>query len=304
MPFEDRETRLSLFGRAADELTRIDLNPRRFRAALRNHHRRAIQKEDGNFVFADLTPSVPNYEVELAGTEFLSRTLQLGWPGPGALEIAPPGEDELQVLITLVNGNRVEFATIPFLPSIATGSAVFGENGFSTTLAAAVEGVDVQEAELAAVAGLAPGQALRIVRSRRVLCRPGPNYAFPAGTTLAALQVVDSAGAGPLQGAQIRITHVNGAPLTTVNVGGVVLFQAALPAPPPPANTTPFLLGTDAARSIETNTRGNAVFYYQQATPITSLTANVSLASYASQSIAVSVQPGSRTFQIVSLVRS
>ncbi len=304
-PFENRERRLAFFGRAADGFTRQDLSPRRFRATLRNPPRRAAQKEDGHFVFANLTPSPPDYRIDLAGPEFQPRELLVPWPGPGPVEIRPPGEDEIHVVITGVNASRVTFASIEFLPPIALGAPVLGEGGFTTTLAAALEGNDVQEAELTSAAGLAAPQILRIVRSNRLVFRPGPYYPFPPGTTQAALRVVENtAGAPPIEDAQVRITAVNAAPVTPVNVGGVTLFQASLPTPPPPGATTPFLIGTDASRTLRTNARGDAVFYYSPATPVASLTLDVSRPGYVSQTPTIPVQTAERSFQLVSLVRS
>ncbi|HEX7119509.1 MAG TPA: hypothetical protein VF212_12015 [Longimicrobiales bacterium] len=304
---EIRTSRVAFHGRVADELTRQDLAPGRYRASLRNGRRAAVQKADGSFAFADLAPSPPDHAVRLAGREFRTRDFDVSWPGGAPQEVAFPGEDELQVIVTRVTGRRVSFATIPFLPTIPAGSEVIGESGFTTALDEDLEGVDVDGAALQATGTIAPGHALRIVRSRRLLLRPGPYYEFPPGSTVAAFRVVeDTAGDPPVADARIRITAVNGAAVTSVTVGGVELFRANLPGPPPPPPSppTPFLLGTDAARTGLTNERGDAVFYYPSNTPVTSLTVSVERDGYQTQTRTIAVVPQQRTFDQVRLVRS
>jgi hypothetical protein len=296
-----RISQVAIFGRVADELTRADLNPRRYTASLLNHRRQAVQKEDGYFVFADLPSSPPDYEVELEGRHFQRRRLTVTATGVSAVEIDTDGEDELQVIITDIDTNRVSFATVPFVPRITEDAAVLGEGGFSTTLAETLEGVDVEGAELQSATGITVGEALRIVRSTRLLLRPGPYYPFPEGTTVVALRVVDSLpGSLPIAEAQIEITAVNGATVSTMLVDGVTLFRADLP----PTPTTPFMIGTLQALGTFTNARGDAVFYYTPTTPVTSLTLSVTKAGYVTQTPTVVVTLGARTSSVVQLVRS
>jgi hypothetical protein len=296
---ETRRSQVSIHGRVADERTRADLGPRRYRAALRNYRRHAIQKHDGYFAFADLPPSPPDYEVELSGREFQERVFTVPWPGPGAAALEPAGEDELQVIVTAVAGNRVSFASQPFVPYIVQGAEVLAPGGFATTLAEELAGADIDGAELQAVGPIVDADVLRIVRSTRVLLRPGPYYRFPATTTLVAIRVVEDApGAAPLAAAQIRITAVNGAAVSSAVVAGATLFRAELPGPPP----VPFLIGTDAARTTRTNARGDAVFYYAPTTPVTSLTMAVSRTGFTTQTPTIAVAPAQRSFALVQLV--
>lgn len=298
---ESRISRVALYGRVADELTRADLGVRRYRASLRNHRRVAVRKHDGWFAFPDLTPSPPGYELELSGREFQERTFTVTWPGPDAAALEPAGEDELQVIVTGVNGDRVSFASIPYVAPIAEAASVLGPGGFATTLAEELAGADIDGAELDAIGPIAVGSVLRIVRSTRVLLRPGPYYNFSEGTTVVAIRVVEDApSAAPVQAAQIRITAVDGAALSSVVVHGVTLFRTNLPGPPVVA----FLIGTDAARTTFTNARGDAVFYYAPVTPATTLTVSVSKTGYVTQSVTVPIQQSDRTFEQVQLVRS
>jgi hypothetical protein len=296
-----RTSQVAIVGRAADELTRADLNPRRFSASLANHRRVAVQKEDGWFVFADLPASPPAYEVVLEGRQFQPRRLSVTATGVGAVEIDTDGEDELHVIVTDIDVNRVVFATVPFVPRIPAGAQAIGEGGFATTLGESIEGVDVDGAELSNVTGLAAGEVLRIIRGRRLLLRPGPYYPFPPGTTVAAIRVVDSLpGSEPVADAQVEISEVNAAPIANVVADGVTLFRADLP----PAPNTPFMIGTLEALGTVTNHRGDAVFYYAPNTPVTSLTVSVSRVGYTTQTQAVAVAAGTRTSTLVQLVRS
>jgi len=301
---ETRLSRVSIVGRVADELTREDLGPPRVDAALRNSPRRAVRKQDGYFVFADLAASPPEYEIDLTGRQLQARRLTVSVPAGTALTIDPAGEDDLQVIITGIAGDRVSFAAIPFVPSIGDGALVHGEGGFSSVLAEPVEGMDVDGAELLSAAGLLVGQALRIVRSTRLLLRPGPYYPFPESTTVVVLRVVENMlGSAPIPDARLQVTAVNGAPVASVPVGGVSLFRAELPTGGTPP-TIPFMIGTQAARTTVTNARGDAVYYYAPAAPVTSLTVSVSKAGYVTQSRTVTVQPGARTSDLVQLVRT
>jgi hypothetical protein len=298
-----RTSQVAIVGRVADELTRSDLNSRGYSASLRNHRRQAVQKEDGYFVFADLPASPPDYQVELAGRQFQTRRLDVTATGTSAVEIEEDGEDELQVIVTDIDValKRVSFATLPFTPSIAKNADVFGEGGVSTTLGESLEGVDADGAVLSSVTGISIDDALRIVRSTRLLLRPGPYYPFPESTTVAAIRVVDSlSGEEPIADAMLEISAVNGAAVAPVLVDGVTLFRAELP----PTPTTPFMIGTLQALGTFTNARGQAVFYYAPATPVTSLAVSVTKAGYVPQTATVAVTAGARTSSVVQLVRS
>jgi hypothetical protein len=293
---EMRVSRVAFYGRVADELTRQDLTPRQYQATLAAHPRQAVQKQDGWFVFADLPPD--NYAIDLSGAHFQRRRLTVAAPPVGSTEIIVPGEDDVQVIAnSVVAPDRVEFARLPFVPRVSDAAQVFVEGGAPTTLDELLEGVDVEGATLSSLGGIGVGTALRIVRSSRLVLRPGPYYPFPESTTVVAFRVMDSLSAGPVIAAQIQIANVNGAALSTSTVGGVTLFRAALPPVP-----TPFMLGTDAARTTLSNGRGDAVFYYPPNTPIAALTVDVTRTGYVPQAVTVVVQPGKRVSRVVQLV--
>lgn len=299
---ETRTSEVAIVGRIADELTRQDVGPRRAGASLRNHRRQSVGKEDGYFVFANLAASPPSYDVELAGPRFQTRRLSVTVPGvTPAIDL--PGEDELQVIITGIVADRVSFATMPFVARIEDGAAVLGPGAFVSILVEPLEGVDVDGAELMSATGLVVGQALRIVRSTRLVLRPGPYYPFPESTTVVAIKALESmAGTPPIADAQLEITAVDGAAVSSVVVAGVTLYRAAVPDPPNPA--IPFMIGTQAALRTFTSERGDAVFYYASNAPLTALTLSVSKPGYVTQMMVAPVQQGERTFAQVQLVRS
>ena len=302
----DMRTRRVVFhGRVADELTRQDLTPRQFGATLAGHRRRPVVKEDGSFAFVDLP--VLSYDIDLAGPQYQPRRVTVAAPVTGTTPIVFAGEDELHVIVTRSTASgRIDFARHDFLPPIADAAAVLGEGGAASTLDEPLEGLNVTGAQLTSAVAFTPGMALRIVRSARLMMRPGPYYPFPDGTTLVACRVMDSSSAAPVVDAQLRITDVNGAPLATSTVAGLTLYRASLPAVPPPPlpqPPVPFMLGTDAARTTRANARGDAVLYYPPDTPVTQLTIEVSHAAYVTQSVTLPVNRQQRTSQIVQLIR-
>ena len=261
MTVDSRSSRVSFFGRFADELSRSDISKGSFQVSLNGSSRQPHFKDDGFFVFADLRPSPPPYVLQATSSLYQDKSFSAVLPANTMVELSFPGEDELIVLVTTVDAaqNRVNFNNIAFLPPVAEGAVVRGPGGFSATLAETLEGNDVGFALLSSVTGLNSGDPLRIVRSPRMLLRPGPYYQFPAGTTLLALSVVENApGAEPIAGAQMQITQVNAQPVTAINVGGVNLNRAELPGIPP----IPVMLGPVEAVITHSNSRGHAIFYY------------------------------------------
>lgn len=302
MTVDSRSTRVSFFGRFADELSRGDISKGSFQVSLNGSSRKPHLKDDGFFVFSDLRPSPPAYVLKATSSLYQDKSFSAALPANTMVELSFPGEDELIVIVTNVDAgqSRVNFNNIAFLPPISEGAAVHGPVGFSATLAETLEGNDVDFALLSSVAGLNNGDTLRIVRSPRMLLRPGPYYQFPAGTTVLALSVVENTpGAEPVAGAQMQITHVNAQPVNGVNVGGVNLNRAELPGVPP----IPVMLGPAEAVITRSNTRGHAIFYYPQNSPITALTISISKLGYVTTNVTAAVTAGQRTQQTIPLPR-
>ena len=294
-------TRVSAFGRFADDLTRKSLEPTMFDVRLRNEPVHAQKKSDGYFVFTDLEPSATTYPVGVTATGYQSRGFDVSVPTPSAVEVSFGGEDELFVRVTGVDmpNDRVDFDTPPFVPTIRAGAAVFGEGGFTATLKDDLEGSSVGFAILDNVTGVAQNEALRIVRSPRLTLRAGPYYAFNADATLVAIKVVDNApDQPPLEGAAITIDQVDGSALGTHNVGGVSLRTATL------VSTQVILLGTDRAVQTTSNHRGDAVFYFEPTTAIGNVRIAITRSGFQTPPPStIAITPGQRVALTVSLNR-
>jgi hypothetical protein len=306
MTFESRSSRVSFFGRFSDELSRDDIAKGTFQVSLNGSLRTPHFKDDGFFVFSDLKPSPPTYALEATSALYQSKSFSRVLPANTMVELSFPGEDELIVLSTTIDAaqNRVNFANIPFLRPIDQGAAVLGPLGFSAALAVAIEGNDVDFALLDSVVGLNSGDPIRIVRSTRMLLRPGPYYQFPARTTLLALSVVETApGTEPVGGARIEITQVNGQAVNPVVVGGLSLNRVDVPATVVGDPPIPVLLGPAEAVVTRSNTRGHAIFYYQETTPITAVTIAISKAGYVTTTVTEALTPSQRTQQTIPLPR-
>jgi hypothetical protein len=236
MVSESHASRLSFYGRLADDLTRQMVRVQDVTVSLEGDRRRPFLKQDGYFVFADLEPSVTDYHFRIAVRSYQDRTIAKALPANTAVELIFSGEDELYLLITQVQGaqNRITFEEIPFVPTIEAGAMVIGEGGFTATLAEPLEGQKLSFAVLSTVAGLAGGQLLRILRSASLIVRPGPYYPFPAETTVVAVKVVESDPAEtPIGDAAVEVIQVNATAPTAVNVGGLNLSRINLGGNPP-----------------------------------------------------------------------
>jgi hypothetical protein len=302
MTFESRSSRASFFGRFADELTRETISPRDFRVILSGSLGTPQFKEDGHFVFQDLKPA-PSYDIQVDSDRYQPRTITSALPANTMVELTFGGEDELTVLSTTIDApqNRVNFANIPFLPTVAKGAAVRGPGGFSATLTETIEGTDVAFALLNSAAGLNNGDPLRFVRSPRMLLSPGPYYAFPASATLLGLTIVETtAGSAPIAGARIQILQVNAQAINTTSVGGVNLHSVTIPGVP----AIPLMLGTDASLETRSDSRGRAIFYYAANSPITSLRLQITKPGYAATTVTAALTTGRRVQQTIPLTRT
>jgi hypothetical protein len=306
MTHESRSTRVSFFGRFADELSRDDISKGAFQVSLNGSSRIPHFKDDGFFVFSDLRPSPPVYALEATSASYQSKSFSGVLPANTMVELTFPGEDELIVISTTIDAaqNRVNFPNIAFLRPIGEGAVVQGPGGFSSTLAEGLEGSDVDFALLDSVAGLNSGDPIRIVRSSRMLLRPGPYYQFPAGTTLLAFSIVENApGAEPVAGARMQILQVNAQAVNTVIVGGVGLNRADLPGLQLVDPPIPVMLGPAEAVVTRSNRRGHAIFYYPENSPITALTIAISKPGYVTTTVTAALTAGRRTQQTIPLPR-
>jgi hypothetical protein len=296
---EKQTSRLSFFGRMADDLTRQVLLPADTAVFLENERRKALIKADGHFAFADLEPSPTNYRIHIGARSYQDRVISQALPTGAPVQVTSPGEDELYLLITGVATpqKRVTFEQITFVAPIEAGAAIIGEGGFTATLAEALEGQKVTFVVLSTVTGLAAGQMLRIVRSPNLLLRPGPYYPFAADVTVLAVKVVANASLQTALGdAAIEITRINGTAPTLTDVGGLQLSLFDLGGNPPGS-----VILDDSGKNTATNDRGDAVFYFPGSKPITTIDVTVSKTKYQTTSSSINVTANARTFQNITL---
>ncbi len=296
---EQRSRTVLCWCRLADGLTRAVVPFRRFRASLERPEgvvEEPEYKEDGHFAFAAVEASTASATIVIEGHGYEQRTIARTLTG-APLELTYAGEDELYVLVNqvLTGPRRVTFDAIPYLPTVPAGATVLGPGGVSTTLSNALEGVTVGAATLTTVAGVTVDMPLRLIRSSRLLLRPGPSYPFPSDQTVVDLTVLDDATSEPIDGATATIDQVDGAAPTTQVVDGLTL-HIALP--------LRLVLGSASDIAAQTDERGRAVFYYAPATPITSLRFSVAAAGYVTKTSTVAVTQQQRTPRTIRLVRA
>ena len=295
------KSKLSFFGRLADEVTREVIPFKNFGVSILDNSAVPLYKTDGYFVFSDVKPLPTDYRFHLAAPSYQSRMVEKNLPSDSPVELSFAGEDELYVFIDDVqNGTekRVTFGTIPFLKTIPPGAAVYGENGFSTTLAAALEGENIGFAVLDDIAGLSAGELLRFVRSSNIIMRPGPYYRFNPGTTVAALKFSDNSTPGQPVPAGVRceIIEVNDTAISSTSVGGLEVKTVT-------PGGTGLVLGAEKDITAYSDERGYCVFYYPANTPIVKLKLDISADGYNSLLKEVTVTPGSREFQWLELTK-
>ncbi|WP_338699846.1 hypothetical protein V5279_18840 [Bradyrhizobium sp. 26S5] len=299
---EVHQNQLSFFGRIADDLTRRVLGPGDITVSIEGSVRQAIKKADGYFAFSDLVPSATEYRVRVAAPRYQHRTISRSLAvGSGAVELSLAGEDELYVSIeAVVPGQmQVTFGERVVTPSIDTGAPVIGEGDFVGALAEPLEGYHAKGAVLNKIDGLAPGQLLRIVRSQNLLVRPGPYYAFPAGTTVAAFKVVEAGPAkAPVGGAAIEIAEVEGTVARVVDVQGLRLAVFG----PVGSSLATIALDADDMRTV-TNDQGDAVLYFLGEKPPGAMKVAVSRAGYQDATLTINLLAGGRTFQNIQMTR-
>jgi len=298
---ERQTTRVSLFGRVADDITRRPVPAAEMSVALVNGRQTAIEKDDGHFAFVDLEPSAPGYQIRIGGPAFHDRVVTMPLPAAAPVQVTFAGEDELYLRIGSVTAtqNRVGFEAIGFVRTIPVGSQVIGEGGVTTTLGEPIEGIAVQSAVLASVAGLGATQLLRVVRSASLVAKPSPYYPFPARTTVLAVHVVENdPAATPVAGVDISITAINTAAAAAKTLGGLSLKEFALG-----GAAASFIVLDDLHLTTTTNDRGDAVFYFPGEKPVTAVDIALAKTGYQPATAAVAVTAGQRKFQSVVLNR-
>lgn len=296
-------SRVSFFGRLADDVTRQTLPPDGFKATLVDRPIAALNKYDGFFVFSDLGFSGESHQIALSARSYQDRVLAPVATAGAMVEISGDGEDEVYLPVTAVMAvqNRVDFEPLGFVPPIAAGARVIGNGSVDTALAEPLEGRNLDFANLDDVTGISPGMILRVVRSSRLTMRPDPYYPFPAESTLAVVTVVeDDPDATPIPAVDLQIDQVNDLVPDSVAVAGLTLRSIAHPGPPP----TTVVLGPESALQATTDSRGRAVFYNPPGVPVTRLRLTASKSGYLATPVTMDLTPGARQAANLALPRA
>ncbi len=293
---------LSFYGRLTDEPTRGIIPFKSYRVSIRDNETAPLYKEDGYFVFSGVEQSETDYQFNIDAGLYQPRTIEKSLPSETAVELSFAGEDELYVIINdIQNGTetRVTFDTISFLKTIPAGAALYGENGFSTTLKETLEGEDIGFAILEDITGLSAGEVLRFVRSNNIVVRPGSAYAFASGTTILALRFSDDASLDkpPIAGVKCGILEVNDTAVNVTTVGGLDIVDVTI-------DGTRLILGSENDITVYSDARGGCVFYYPPDTAIVKLKLQIDTDGYGSLTEELTITPGGREFQSFELTQT
>lgn len=290
---------LSFFGRVVDSLSRAPLLESDYRVSVLSPPSDALAKRDGYFAFQDLKPLATPYTFRLTGARYQRKEFQ-GTFTDAPVELASP-EDELVVWVNAVDAvaNKITFDTIPFLPLISQDAPVWGEGGFSSALKTDLGGVDVQAATLKSVAGLAANTLVRITRSRALVARPGPYYAFPVGLTVISLAVVEDAPKEPpIPEVTVRLDSIEGVAPGGTFVDGVEIKYVTLPG----AGAPTLVLGQPQDLTSSTDDRGRAVLFFPGHWAVSQIQVELTHPDYVTKTQVVTFTPGQRTATKIKLV--
>ena len=101
----------------------------------------------------------------------------------------------------------------------------------------------------------------------------------------------------PLAGAEVRLTEVNGQPVTPENVVGVSVAIVVL-------DGTRRVLGAEADVSTRTNRNGDYVLYFTRGNGLQSVSLTATLAGYTPSSTTEPIQSGERRLVDIALARA
>lgn len=279
MPFESVTRSLSVAVRVVDDLTGEAIVGARVVARDARRPWTAHGKPDGFHVLTDLPDGAYTLHLEAAGYQPVSTPLHLPLPGGSRGVLDMPGENETMLVVQDSSIGSIDsdagptpvevirFAARDIFPALPAGSPVVSSRRLST-LAAAIDGEGVDSARIG-ISDLADGtirlrpfDIVRVLGHRVLRLRPASHYPFGAGPRRLAGTVYET-GPGPvIEGATVRVTHLNDEPIATETVGTapenriqVATYRSALDK-----------RAVDKASRLETrtNTRGRYVLYFPE----------------------------------------
>jgi hypothetical protein len=168
-----------------------------------------------------------------------------------------PGDNELVVIVRNIDssGDVITFDPVILRKEIGAGALVLSP-GLATRLRAMLDTGRVTRARLGAVAGLTVDSIVRIIRGRSIRLKFDPYRSLPfAHTRIVGKVVRQDAPEVPLQGAQVRLTHVNSVNVVLQEIVGARVATVAVGA-------TETVLGTERDTVTVTNDQGDYNLYF------------------------------------------
>lgn len=257
-----------------EDLIFEDINPVRFRAELLGTEKAPEYKQEGFFVFSDLSEG--DYTLRISGERFQPETISVGIPLPAINPKQPPildsrGDDELIVIVRNVENNdgnnggkKITFDPVILTKQIRAGSRVVSNSLPEDPPEKLIEGLQPGSVSLVKVEnanGLAAGSVIRIIRDRSIRMNFDPYYLFASPTTRVVGKVVLQQDPRiPLAGAQVRLTGINDTAITSDDVRGVAVFKGV------DTNGNAIVLGAEKDISVTTNEKGDYNLYFSNET--------------------------------------
>jgi hypothetical protein len=254
-------------------LTYEDVRPPGFRAELVGRGEAPQYKDGGFFVFSNLRAD--DYSLKVTGERFQPATLRVTVPAQNHTTPGPRGDNELIVIARTVTndpnnpgGRRITFDPVILTRQIRKDAAVLSDGlpfvadpALAPALAATLEAGAVSSAVLKNAAGLTSNNIVRVVRDLSIRMNLDPYYAFESCITRVVGKVfVQGDRESPLEGALVRLTGLNGAPVTQTNVQGVSIHKGV------DVGGGAVVLGADKDVSAVTNRNGDYNLYFSNET--------------------------------------
>jgi hypothetical protein len=269
---ETRFQRLSLAGQIVEDLIFEPLRPPRFEAQLVGTTKTPEYKTGGFFVFSDLRPGT--YTLRISGKSFQPENHTVTLPlSPPILD--HPGDNELILLVNAIDspGKKITFDSVRMAREIKAGVPVRGE-GFTGQLAADLNVGEVTEAKLEDVSGLTVGSILRIIRDKSIRLKFDPYAPLPLEQSrIVGTVVVKDAPEIPLQGAQVRLTEVNGIGVDSTTVADAKIVSVQI-------DGTRIILGAEKDVTTITNARGDYTLYFKTGDFLETVTLRATMPGY------------------------